>query len=75
MIKGTNIYIRPFLTKDAEALLELFMENRDFFEKFSMERNETFIRLNSSLRELSNMKKTVEPIKHIILGFLNMMEH
>jgi len=57
MIKGTNIYLRPVLTKDAEVLLDLFMENRDFFEKFSMERNETFYTIEFQLERIKQYEE------------------
>jgi ribosomal-protein-alanine N-acetyltransferase len=52
MIKGENIYIRQFVTADAGALLELLTENRDFFEKFSMERKKDFYTIESQFERI-----------------------
>lgn len=52
MIKGENIYIRPFLADDASALLELQTENRSFFEKFSMVSQEDFYTNESQLNKI-----------------------
>ncbi|WP_312472059.1 GNAT family protein [Neobacillus sp.] len=52
MIKGENIYIRSFSKDDAAALLRLQTENRRFFEKFSMERNEDFYSIETQLNRI-----------------------
>lgn len=57
MIKGENIYIRPFLTEDAEELLELQLKNRDFFEKFSMDRNQEFYTVETQLKRIKQSEE------------------
>ena len=57
MIKGNTIYIRPFLTEDAEALLDLLKKNRDFFEKFSMGRSEAYYTMESQLERIKQYKE------------------
>lgn len=52
MYKSESIYIRPFLPSDAAALLELQLENRDFFQRFSMERSEDFYTLETQLNRI-----------------------
>lgn len=52
MIKSENIFLRPFIIDDAIALLELLTRNRDFFEKFSMERNEEFYTVEAQLERI-----------------------
>jgi RimJ/RimL family protein N-acetyltransferase len=52
MIKGENIYIKPLSSGDAEALLRLQTENRSFFERFSMERNEDYYTIESQLNKI-----------------------
>jgi len=42
MLIGANIHVRPLSLDDAEGLLEFQKENKDFFEKFSMERNDHY---------------------------------
>lgn len=52
MLKSESIYIRPFITSDATALLELQLANRDFFQKFSMERDDNFYTLEAQLERI-----------------------
>ncbi|MEY2191942.1 GNAT family N-acetyltransferase [Neobacillus sp. BF23-41] len=52
-LKGENIYIRPFSTEDAQALLTLQTVNRSFFEQFSMERNDDFYTVESQLNRIN----------------------
>lgn len=42
MLIGTNIYVRPLSLDDAEGLLTFQKENKDFFEKFLMERDNSY---------------------------------
>lgn len=56
-LKGENIYIRPFSIEDAAALLALQTENRNFFEKFSMERNDDFYTVESQLKRIQTYKE------------------
>lgn len=70
MIKGENIFLRPFIIDDAIELLELLTRNRDFFEKFSMERNEDFYTVEEQLEVFRYMKKLAEQIRPITLVFL-----
>jgi len=57
MIKGNTIYIRPFLTEDAEALLDLLKKNRNFFEKFSMERSEAYYTMEPQLERIKQYEE------------------
>ncbi|MEH7440256.1 GNAT family protein [Neobacillus drentensis] len=52
MMKSESIYIRPFLPSDATALLELQLANRDFFQGFSMERDDDFYTLEAQLERI-----------------------
>ncbi|MDQ1147632.1 ribosomal-protein-alanine N-acetyltransferase [Bacillus sp. SORGH_AS 510] len=52
MLKSESIYIRPFITSDAAALLELQLANRDFFQKFSMERDDDFYTLEAQFERI-----------------------
>ncbi|MDR6125114.1 ribosomal-protein-alanine N-acetyltransferase [Bacillus sp. SLBN-46] len=52
MMKSESIYIRPFLPSDAAALLELQFANRDFFQRFSMERSEDFYTLETQFNRI-----------------------
>lgn len=42
MIKGNHIYIRPLESSEAEKNLQLQLANREFFETYSMTRNENY---------------------------------
>ncbi|MEH7333874.1 GNAT family protein [Neobacillus drentensis] len=57
MLIAENICIRPFSTEDAEDLLGLLLENRSFFEKFSMERKEEFYTLDSQIRRIKQYEE------------------
>ncbi|UOR12675.1 GNAT family N-acetyltransferase [Halobacillus amylolyticus] len=46
-IKGESIYVRKLIPEDAEVLLKLQKDNRDFFEKFSMARDDDFYTFES----------------------------
>lgn len=52
MLKSESIYIRPFIMSDAVALLELQLANRDFFQRFSMERDDDFYTLEAQLERI-----------------------
>ncbi len=45
MLKSENIYLRAFILLDAEKLLQLQIENKDFFEQYSMNRPTNFYSL------------------------------
>lgn len=57
MIKGVNIYIRPFEKEDAASLLQLQVENREFFEKFSMNRDKDFYSLETQLDRINQYEE------------------
>ncbi len=54
LLQGNNVYIRPFRYEDGSVLLEMLSKNRDFFEQFSMERNNDFYTLESQLARIEN---------------------
>ncbi|MCY8231918.1 GNAT family N-acetyltransferase [Priestia endophytica] len=60
MIKGENIHIRTFRTDDAQAMLKLQTENRDFFEQFAMTRSGHFYTIEG---QLERIKKAAEHVK------------
>lgn len=53
MMNGKEIYLRPFVCGDAAALLQLQIENREFFEMFSMERKPDFYTLEGQLDRIA----------------------
>jgi [ribosomal protein S5]-alanine N-acetyltransferase len=60
MLKGEHIYIRPFIPGDAEGLLELQLENRDFFKRYSMVRSEDFYTLEAQLERIRMFQEDSE---------------
>lgn len=57
VLKSENIYIRPFSPEDAVALLKLQTDNRPFFERFSMERNDEFYTVESQLKRIQSYEE------------------
>ncbi len=51
-MKGNHIYIREFVPEDAEALLQLQLDNKSFFEEFAMERENDFYRLEAQVERI-----------------------
>lgn len=47
MLRGERIYLRSFVMGDAEARLQLQLENRNFFEAFAMARSSDFYTLEA----------------------------
>jgi RimJ/RimL family protein N-acetyltransferase len=58
MLSGENIYLKPFSVGDAEALLHLELENRGFFENFSMERGEEFYTIKYQIDRINYFQKS-----------------
>lgn len=54
-LSGQNIFIRLLNVDDAEESLQLQVENKDFFEKYSMERSPDFYTLESTRKRLQLM--------------------
>jgi RimJ/RimL family protein N-acetyltransferase len=71
MIKSENIYIRPFIPEDAAALLKLQTENRPFFEKFSIERKESFYTLEGQLERIKSFQKDSQNDQSYNFGIFN----
>jgi RimJ/RimL family protein N-acetyltransferase len=57
VLKSENIYLRPFSPEDAVELLKLQLDNRRFFERFSMERNEDFYTVESQLKRIQQYEE------------------
>jgi RimJ/RimL family protein N-acetyltransferase len=68
MIRGENIYIRPFSIEDAEALLALQAENRHFFEKFSMERPRDFYTIEYQIKRIQSFEENSRNDKTYTFG-------
>lgn len=59
-LSGQNIYIRQLNIDDAEDLLQLQVENKDFFEKYAMERSPDFYTLESQRKRLQMMDENAK---------------
>ncbi|TWE04984.1 ribosomal-protein-alanine N-acetyltransferase [Neobacillus bataviensis] len=57
MLKDKNIFLRPFIEEDSEALLDLLIRNRSFFEKFSMERSIDFYTRESQRKRIEQFEE------------------
>ncbi|OEH94165.1 GNAT family N-acetyltransferase [Bacillus solimangrovi] len=60
MLRGENIYLRPFKLADAAERLQLQERNRAFFEQFSFERSTDFYTLNKQEELIINNEKYAE---------------
>ncbi|MDO8224516.1 GNAT family N-acetyltransferase [Bacillus cabrialesii] len=64
MLKGNTIYARPLEVTDAEENLRLQIENRDFFEQFSMIRADDYYSVEGQRKRIAEyqerMKKDTE---------------
>ncbi|WP_163100302.1 GNAT family N-acetyltransferase [Peribacillus alkalitolerans] len=72
MKKGRNIHIRQLLAEDASASLALQMENREFFEKFSMGRNSDYYTIEGQLERIQTYADRMKRDEDYFFGiFLN----
>lgn len=53
-LAGERIYLRFYQDKDAKALCELFLRNREFFQKYSPARGEDFYALESRRKAIKD---------------------
>ncbi|MBY6036601.1 GNAT family N-acetyltransferase [Fictibacillus nanhaiensis] len=60
MLSGQNIYIRLLHVDDAEEMLQLLVENKEFFQKFAMERSADFYTLESQQKRLQTLVENAE---------------
>ncbi|SCW44280.1 ribosomal-protein-alanine N-acetyltransferase [Paenibacillus tianmuensis] len=54
--KNSTIYIRAYEPSDAEALLALHLNNREFFQTYNPARDEAFYTLETQLANIGNGK-------------------
>ncbi|WP_163529617.1 GNAT family N-acetyltransferase [Halobacillus ihumii] len=60
MMEGNHIHIRELKSEDAEALLHLQKENRAFFEKYSMLREDSFYTTKAQLDRIKKFEKGIK---------------
>ncbi|RDW15211.1 RimJ/RimL family protein N-acetyltransferase [Oceanobacillus arenosus] len=71
-INGNSIYIRTFKADDAEELLDLQLTNRDFFEKFSTNRDSDFYTLEGQKKRIQEYAKGWELDQQYMFGIFTM---
>ncbi|WP_079529523.1 GNAT family N-acetyltransferase [Halobacillus hunanensis] len=68
MIKDKNIHLRTFKTSDAQAMLKLQKENRDFFEQFAMTRTRNFYTIEGQLERIKKAEENMRQDKDYYFG-------
>ncbi|WP_090582058.1 GNAT family N-acetyltransferase [Paenibacillus sp. OV219] len=72
MVTGNNVYIRFFEDEDAEALLDLHVNNRELFQKYSPTIADDFYTLETKRKYISDSLQQCEEDKKYCFGiFLN----
>ncbi|AXI11016.1 RimJ/RimL family protein N-acetyltransferase [Oceanobacillus zhaokaii] len=67
-INGKSIYIRSFTIDDAKPLVSLQLTNRDFFEKFAMQRDKAFYTLEGQMEKIQGYEKNKEHDQQYMFG-------
>lgn len=60
VLQGNQIYLRELNVADADSLLELQLNNRAFFEQFSMLRTEDYYTLDKQMQLIEEWKQSAE---------------
>ncbi|KHF39265.1 GNAT family N-acetyltransferase [Halalkalibacter okhensis] len=60
MLSSTNIFLRPFHVTDANDLLQLQLQNKEFFEPFAMVRSDTYYTLIQQQKYIQKWKENME---------------
>ncbi|TRZ38137.1 N-acetyltransferase [Niallia circulans] len=68
MIYGKKICIRPFNTEDTAALLQFQFNNKEFFEKYAMERAADYYTSNKQIELINGWSKTWKEDSHYQFG-------
>ncbi|WNB90884.1 GNAT family protein [Bacillus sp. NEB1478] len=67
-----HIYLRFLSKEDTESMLQLQLENRDFFEQFAPERDEEYYTLEEQQKRLETFKESAKKDNDYYFGlFLN----
>lgn len=67
-IQGNKIFIRYFEEADAEALLDLHLRNKEFFQKYSPTFDEDYYTIDKQLKFISDTIKNREKDKQYCFG-------
>jgi len=68
MIYGEQIYIRSFKAIDAAALLQFQINNKDFFEKYAMERASDYYTINKQIELINDWSNAWKDDTHYQFG-------
>ncbi len=68
MLVGKSIFLKPLKSTDAQASLNLQLENREFFEKFSMIRSNHFYTLDGQIEWIKKLEKEAEEDQQYYFG-------
>ncbi|MFZ3577490.1 GNAT family N-acetyltransferase [Virgibacillus sp. DJP39] len=68
MLKGNQIYLKPLDSSHAEALLDMEVRNRDFFEQYTITRENDFYTMETQLERLQEKKVAQEEDKGYHFG-------
>ena len=72
MLKGNHIYLRFFEESDAEELLALEIQNKDFFKKYNTTKKDSFYTLEGQLQRIQRTNKMRENDQYYLFGiYLN----
>jgi len=75
MKKDNNVYIRPLNTEDAADSLKLQLNNRDFFEKFSMSRNNDFYTIEGQTNRIKSFTESIQNDQEYYFGIYKNDDH
>lgn len=53
-LEGNQIYVRFLEEKDVEAMMQLYLRNRDFFQQYSPKRDEAYYTYERHLKSIKN---------------------
>jgi [ribosomal protein S5]-alanine N-acetyltransferase len=68
MMKSKHIYIRPLSVKDAEESLNFQLDNRGFFERFSMTRSSDFYTMEGQTERIGKYAELMSRDEEYNLG-------
>jgi len=68
MLQGTKVDLRFLEPDDAEALLELHRNNREFFRQFITTREKSFYTMEQQVKQIEKSKENRERDQHYVFG-------
>ncbi|MEM5009756.1 GNAT family protein [Niallia taxi] len=71
MIYGEQIYIRSFKVIDAAALLQFQINNKEFFEKYAMERASDYYTINKQIELINGWSNAWKDDTHYQFGIFS----